>query len=236
MTPPVPPTPNPTQPSPYSTAPADPNTIAAMMEVSLKSLEAAELRLKQTVQRHRVLLVCVVIAVLVGGWRAYIWHLEHMATLEATAHLEKTKATNEHKLGVAWRARYVALTGVVKHDTVRVRQLIHDVKTITVQVPMVPAAAQDGVTYSDSQPLVPMDVVSKLDYDSLGEACERVNHDCGAALAASDSARAHADSMAAALARLNRNTEERLASTKRIALVEKGGIAAFFYVLGRLIK
>jgi hypothetical protein len=218
------------------TTPPDPNTIAAIVDIGHRERDAAELRLKSAVQRHRVLLACIVIACVFAGWRGYVWHIEHMAKLEAQAGVEKTVATNEHKLGEKWKARAIALTDSVRVDTLLVRKIIHDVKTITVQVPVMPEPVQDGVTYSGPAPLVPIAVVSKLDFDSLGAACERVNHDCGAALAASDSARAHADSMAAALQRLNHNTEQRLKSTQRVSLLEKAGIAAFCYFLGRVAR
>jgi hypothetical protein len=209
------------------TAP-DPNTIAAVVEIGHKERDAAALLMKRVhLSYHAVIAILALIFCFVfyEGWE---YHLAKLARLEAAASVEKTRATNEHKLGEAWKLRALASVDSFRVDTLKVKDLVFRVRVDTMVVHVVDSA---GVPSE-----VPMEVVAKLDYDSLGAMCERTQHDCASALAAKDSALSHADSMAAALTALNHNTEQRLSSVKRAALVKEGGIAALFYLLGRILR
>lgn len=188
------------------------------------------------VTRYRITLVVLLACFAIAGWQAFKWHEAKLARLEAQASVEETRATNERALGEAWRGRAIALVDSVRHDTVRVRQVIQHTKVDTMWVPAEPAAPVDGVTYSGPAPLVPLPVVAKADFDSLGASCTRTAHDCASALAAKDSAAAHDSAQMVALATLNKNIAQQLTTTKRLSLVKEGGIAAFFYMLGRLVK
>jgi hypothetical protein len=221
------------------TAPTPPNNepgiVKAIVEVGHRERDAAELRLVRAVQGHRLALVCVALLVVFGGWRGYVWHVEHMAKLEAAAGVDKIIAINEHTISEAWKARAIALVDSVQIDTVTMRRIIQHVKVDTILVPAMPVA-QDGVTYSDPQPLVPMAVVSKLAFDSLGAACERVEHDCSTALAAKDSVITHQDSEAVALRAHDATTAKQLRIEKRTALWQKVAWGIVGIAIGRVIR
>jgi hypothetical protein len=170
---------------------------------------------------HRVAILLILACVLFGGYEGWTWHIAETARLEAQAKIEKTRATNEHALGEAWKARAIARTDTMQAHVVTVHKIIRSVRVDTVMVPAMPDAGQDGVTYSEAPPLVPMEVVSKLAFDSLGAACERVELDCTSALAAKDSVIAHQDSAQAALAALNQNTAKQLTMQKHATIWAK---------------
>lgn len=169
------------------------------------------------------LMLCAFAFAAYGGWT---YHVKRLARLEAQASIEKTRATNEKKLADAWRTRALAKVDSFRVDTVRVAHVITRTKTITVEVPV---HDSDGVTYS-----VPMAVVAKLDFDSLGAACERTQHDCASALAAKDSVIAHQDSARAALVVLNANTAKQLTMQKHTTFWSKWGYAIAGVVIGRV--
>jgi hypothetical protein len=209
------------------TAPQPPET-ESFIQWGIKERDAAALALRKVHLTYHSAGAILLLLLALGVGDAWKWHIAEAARLEAQASVEKTKATNEHALGEKWKARAVALTDSVRVDTVRRQEIVYRTKTLTVQVPV---RDSDGVTYS-----VPMDVVAKLDFDSLGAACERVQHDCVSALAAKDSVIAHDSTQAAALAALNANTAKQLAMQKHSTLWAKllwgvGGI-----VIGRVLR
>jgi hypothetical protein len=216
------------------TTPQPPET-ESFIQWGIKERDAAALALRKVHLSYHTLGAILLLMLGTGGIEAWKWHVKKLARLEAQAGIEKTKATNEHKLSDAWRSRAIALTDSVRVDTVVRHLIVRNVKVDTMWVPAASPVPQDGVTYSDPQPLVPIAVVSKLAFDSADAACTRVEHDCAHLKAADDSALAHADSMAESLKRLNHNTEQRLKSVQRVENVKLGVVAAIFYTLGKIL-
>lgn len=177
---------------------------------------------------HRVVIFLLLCAFAFAGYEGWQWHLAALARLEAQASIEKTKATNEHKLGESWKARAIARTDSVKHDTVRVDSIVYRTKSFTAPVTV---AAPDGTTS-----VVPMQVVAKADFDSLGAACERIQHDCASALAAKDSVIAHDSLQAVALGALSRNVGKQLTSVKRASVFQKVVWGLIGLAIGRASK
>lgn len=184
--------------------------------------------------RYRVSLVVLLACFAIAGYEAFQWHERKLARLEAQASAEETTATNERTLSDAWKGRAIALVDSVKHDTVRVRQVIQHTKVDTMWVPATQPVAEDGVTYSVPLPPVAVPVVAKADFDSLGASCTRAEHDCASALAAKDSAAVHDSTRAAALEALNKNVAQQLTSVKRAAFFQKLGWALAGLLIGRV--
>lgn len=195
-----------------------------------KMRDEAELLLS----RYRITIVVLVAVAAFLGWQGFLWHERNMARLEAQATNERAAAANEHSLGDAWRKRAIARVDSVRVDTVRIRQLIHDTKTIL--VPAAPPAAVDGVTYSVPLPLEPIPMVYRSDYDSLGAACTREVHDCSSALAAKDSVLAHESLRIVALDSLNTTVAKQLRGTKRGAVVQKVVWGLVGLLVGRALR
>jgi hypothetical protein len=217
-TPPVPPTPDP---------------VDSLVGIGHRIRDAADLEVKRLHLHYGVVIVVLVIVFALAGYKAWEWHVEKLARLEAAASVEHAAATSEAALADAWKTRALTKVDSFRVDTLRVGATIRGTKVDTLWRPAAPAPVEDGVTYSGPAPLVPIEVVAKADFDSLGATCTRTQHDCASALAAKDSVIAHDSSQSIALAALNANTAEQLKSVKRAALFQKLGWALAGLLIGR---
>jgi hypothetical protein len=218
MSAPVPPTPQ--QPSPYSSPPA--------LDPVISFTHRLRDKFDLVLGAHRVVIVLLLCAFAFAGYEGWKWHVEKMARLESQASALTIAAKNQEALGAGWKK--IALTRVERFrvDTVRKDSIVYRTKWFMAPVTV---AAPDGTTS-----VVPMQVVAKEDFDSLGAMCERTQHDCASALAAKDSVIAHDSLQASALAKLNQNVGKQLTMQKHATIWAKvlwgiGGI-----ILGRASK
>jgi hypothetical protein len=195
--------------------------------------DEAELTLKKWHLTYGIVIAGLFACAGIVGWQAFQWHKAKLARLEAAASVEHAAATSEAALADAWKTRALTKVDSFRVDTLRVGATIRGTKVDTLWRPAAPAPVEDGVTYSGPAPLVPIEVVAKADFDSLGATCTRTQHDCASALAAKDSVIAHDSSQSIALAALNANTAEQLKSVKRAALFQKLGWALAGLLIGR---
>lgn len=210
-----------------TTPPPDPLDSLIGVGHKLRDTFAADLK-RVHLTYHVAGYILAALLVLVGV-ESYRYHTRKLARLEAAASVEKVKAAEEHALALVWKVRAEARVEVVRVDTVRIASLVYRTRTIVAPVPV---TAPDG-TVSE----VPMPVVLRTDFDTLGRACNRLAGDCASALAAKDSAAAHDSTVIATLYELNHNTEQRLKMADRAKFWSKllygAGGASAGYAIGR---
>jgi hypothetical protein len=201
------------------TTPPDPNTIAAVVEIGHKVRDAAELAMSRLHLKYWIGILSALCVICYSAYRVHGWYESRVAKLEEKGAALEIAKQNEEALLAVYKKRDLARVDIFRVDTVRVRQFIYRTKTLTVQVPV---RDTDGVTYS----AVPMDVVAKADFDSLGALCERTQHDCASVIASKDTIIEHTGKLLAIADSSSANYKKRLSLTNRANFwtkVEFGG-------------
>lgn len=193
------------------TPPTDP--FDSLVGIGHKIRDAAERDIAKLHLTYRSAGVILAALFAFGCFEAWKWHITKLARLEAASSLERVRAAKEHTTAEAWRAIALRRVDSVRVDTVRVAQIVYRTRTIMAPVPMPNA---DGTSS-----IVPMPVVLRADFDSLGGTCNRLARDCASALAAKDSASAHDSLVIASLYELNHTTEQRLKMANRAKFFAK---------------
>ena len=168
MTPPIPPT----------NQPVDP-----LVQLTHTVRDAGDVKLAILHLRYWIGIVLVLAALAYGAARAYGWYEGRLAKLELQASALATAKASEEVLVAAAQVQVNRALAQLHADTVKMWKIIYRTKVDTLPVVVTDSA---GV-----QSVVPMAVVSKMDFDSLGAMCERTQHDCASALAGKDTVIEH---------------------------------------------
>ncbi len=193
------------------TPPTDP--FDALVGVGHKIRDAADRDIKRLHLTYHSVGVILAVLLAFASFEAWKWHIVKLARLEAAASVERVRAAKELTTAEAWRAIAIRRVDSVRVDTVRIARIVYRTPTFTAPIP---------VTHDDgTSSIVPMPVVLRADFDSLGGTCNRLARDCASALAAKDSASAHDSLVIASLYELNHNTEQRLKMADRAKFFAK---------------
>jgi len=129
-----------------------------------------------------LVLAAVLALTVFAGFRAYAWHVNETAKLEADVQRNQLAYDSAAASAERWAKRSERLEDSVRVDT---ELVTHVIETAPKPV-LVPITAPSGVTS-----IVPM--IPAVTFDSTAAACTRLEHDCTKALAAKDSALAQRD-------------------------------------------
>lgn len=193
-----------------------------------KNAERVALELRAVHLSYGVLLACLALAVAWAAWSLWGWHERSMGRLESGALVLTHEAQAAGRSAEIWRTQALALARTRGADTVHTNTVIRTARGEVITV-LLPITMPDGRVSE-----VPMSVVSVAQFDTVVGACTLERHNCSQLLAAKDSAAVQDSARIAALEALDRNTEQRLSSTRRAGFWTKLGWGAAGLGVGSL--
>lgn len=162
-----------TTPQPPNLQPVDP-----LVALSHSVRDVGDARRRHLHALYAVILAALAVVVGYGSLIAYQAHERELAVLETKADTLSKQFAQSEKAADVWRGQALALSKMRAVDTIQTVKIVTNTKTYTVPIPV---TAPDG-TVSE----IPMPVVTRASFDSVGAACSRERQDCTQLLTAKD--------------------------------------------------